>query len=472
MTILFSRTARRRKRSIPAFAALAIVGALATGCVRDMTDSTIFGTATYRERILLRPGSVLEVSVVETSRADAPGEVVASQRLEDIGAPPYHFVIPIRPNKIDERLTYVARATISSGDTMILTTDTAYPVLTRGAGNEVDLVLRGTGAPESASITDLPATFVGILPCADCEGIQYHLDLLPDSGFYLQRTYLGLTDGIVDQVGSWTADPASGTLAIWGEDEMPTRFRVTDNRTLRLLDQDGRDIESELNYDLLRQPTFDPATLTLPLRGVYQYQADAASFVECESGRRFNVAMENDHAALESAYLEARREPGQSLLVSFNGRVTMRPPMEGSGTVPTVVVDEFTGVWPTETCGARMTMSELRDTNWVLTRLGNEPIVLDDNMREPRFMLSSADNRISGFGGCNNFTGEYSVTGTSMRLGPLATTLRACAAGGDLEARFLAALEATRSYRRYRNHLELYDEERNTVARLESRALD
>ncbi|MGW8370511.1 MAG: YbaY family lipoprotein, partial [Gammaproteobacteria bacterium] len=46
---------------------------LVAGCVTDMTNSTIFGTATFRERMLLSPGSVLEVSVIEASDADASG---------------------------------------------------------------------------------------------------------------------------------------------------------------------------------------------------------------------------------------------------------------------------------------------------------------------------------------------------------------------------------------------------------------
>ncbi|MGW8370575.1 MAG: META domain-containing protein, partial [Gammaproteobacteria bacterium] len=310
------------------------------------------------------------------------------------------------------------------------------------------------------------------LPCADCEGIEYHLDLLPESAYYLQRTYLGLSDNTVDRIGSWTANPATGTLAIWGQDEMPIRFGMTDGTTLRLLDSEGQPIESSLNYDLTRQPSFTPASLTLPLRGRYQYLADAAVFFECESGRQFSVAQEGDSAALERAYLEARSEPAQIMLVSLEGRLTMRPPMEGSGTVPTVVVDRFTGVWPTQTCSARLATSELRETNWVLSRLGDEVVEPGENDREPFFVLQAADNRVTGFGGCNDFAGDYSVSGTSIRLGPLAATLRACTEGEDIESRFLATLDAARRYRLYRNRLELFDSSENMIARLESRAPD
>ena len=29
----------------------------------------------------------------------------------------------------------------------------------------------------------LPASFSGVLPCADCPGIRYHLDVWPDQGY-------------------------------------------------------------------------------------------------------------------------------------------------------------------------------------------------------------------------------------------------------------------------------------------------
>lgn len=55
---------------------------------------------------------------------------------------------------------------------------------------------------------------------------------------------------------------------------------------------------------------------------------------------------------------------------------------------------------------------------------------------------------VSGNGGCNQYTGPYEAKGTSITIGPLATTLRACAdpAVDQQERDFLAALELARSF--------------------------
>lgn len=58
------------------------------------------------------------------------------------------------------------------------------------------------------------------------------------------------------------------------------------------------------------------------------------------------------------------------------------------------------------------------------------------------------DGRISGDSGCNSYTGAYSVDDTKISIGPLASTLRACAdpAVGEQESQFLAALELARTF--------------------------
>jgi putative lipoprotein len=59
----------------------------------------------------------------------------------------------------------------------------------------------------------------------------------------------------------------------------------------------------------------------------------------------------------------------------------------------------------------------------------------------------AGDGTVTGSGGCNHLTGKASVDGTGLRFGPLAATRRACIpAVGEQEARFFAALAATRGW--------------------------
>jgi len=59
-----------------------------------------------------------------------------------------------------------------------------------------------------------------------------------------------------------------------------------------------------------------------------------------------------------------------------------------------------------------------------------------------------ADGTVSGDAGCNRFTGPYEAEGTMIRIGLLASTLRACAdpAVEQQEADYLAALQLARTF--------------------------
>lgn len=208
------------------------------------------------------------------------------------------------------------------------------------------------------------------------------------------------------------------------------------------------------------------------LRGMYVYMADAALFTECETGKRYPVAFEGDSVALERAYLEARRRPGEELLISLEGRFAERPAMDGGGTETSLVVDRFIGVWPGETCGARGTVSELLDNYWKLTRLGDEPVVLAEDQREPHLVLHSGDDRVSGFGGCNSFTGSFEIEGESIAFGHIASTAMACVHSEDVEMPFMAALDRATTFRLMPHQLEFYDDAGEMVARFEARELE
>jgi uncharacterized lipoprotein YbaY len=85
--------------------------------------------------------------------------------------------------------------------------------------------------------------------------------------------------------------------------------------------------------------------------GLFSYQADAAGFVPCGSGRRLPVAMEGDYRRLEHAYLRAVRQPGQPLLVSVRGRISPRPSLEDSQPPQaTLVVERLISVAPGRSC--------------------------------------------------------------------------------------------------------------------------
>jgi putative lipoprotein len=105
-------------------------------------NATVSGTATYRERMALPPGAVLEATLEDVSRADAPAKVIGRTRVDHPGNPPIRFAIPYDPSRIDPRRRYAVRARILVDEKPFFITDQSYPVLTGGKGNDVELMLR------------------------------------------------------------------------------------------------------------------------------------------------------------------------------------------------------------------------------------------------------------------------------------------------------------------------------------------
>ena len=82
----------------------------------------IEGEVFYRERMMLPPGAELEVQLQDISRADAMATVIASVHITTEGGPPYPFAIEYDAGRIDPRMTYGLRATISAGGRLLFTT--------------------------------------------------------------------------------------------------------------------------------------------------------------------------------------------------------------------------------------------------------------------------------------------------------------------------------------------------------------
>jgi putative lipoprotein len=124
------------------------------------SDGLITGTALYRERMALPADAVLEVVLEDISRADAMAEELGVVRLEGLSSPPFEFQILFDPSRIREDRVYSVRARITSGEKLLFTTDQIYPVLTRGGGNEVEMLLirisgdAGSAASGAASGVD------------------------------------------------------------------------------------------------------------------------------------------------------------------------------------------------------------------------------------------------------------------------------------------------------------------------------
>jgi copper homeostasis protein (lipoprotein) len=448
---------------------------LLAGCATH--SAVVMGSASYRERMALLPGAVLEVTLEDVTKADAPAVIVGRTRLENPGNPPFDFAVPYDPKELLTNHRYEVRARILSGAKLLFVTDTGYPILTLGHKGPAKLLLvRASGGVEAGSagtdpaIGTLPARFVGEIPCADCSGIRYQVDLLPDQVFFSRMIYEG-RDTVYDQIGNWSVPPEGGRLVLTPAGGERTQFSLPAPGRLRMLDRTGKEIDSKNNYELARDDklaALDPAT---PLAGMYASSADAGTLTECGTGIKLAVLQDGDNAALERAYSQTPHQPGQPLKVELEGRISLTPPAGTEGDLPVVSVMRFGQIWPGETCGQRFASAPLENSYWKLTRLAQQPVILAPEQREPYLVLQAQDRRLNGYAGCNRMTGSYEVDDTSLRFSQTATTKMACVKGMDTEDDFLKALGQVRHWHIEGEHLILADEFGNVLAQFEAVAL-
>lgn len=200
-------------------------------------------------------------------------------------------------------------------------------------------------AHNSRNSLDWAGTYRGVLPCADCEGIETVIVLSGDGSFREHIRYLGRNEGQTEssRQGSfdWNADGSTVTLA----GDPPNAYRVGENRLTRL--------------------ALDGSTVT---------------------------------GALSDNY------------------------------VLTSVTPQLTG-W-----------------RWTLVELRGQPVT--ELERAPYLVLDAAENRASGFGGCNSFSGGVVLDEATLRLRfeRMISTLRACMTGMDTEQALHQVFEMVDNY--------------------------
>jgi len=92
--------------------------------------------------------------------------------------------------------------------------------------------------------------------------------------------------------------------------------------------------------------------------------------------------------------------------------------------------------------------TSLSPDRWHAIEIDGRPAVTVGATQRPWIGFDVDSGRVSGFGGCNRFSGSYAMTGSSLKFGAMAMTRMAC---GDAvlnaqESAFAAALHDTDNY--------------------------
>ncbi len=93
-------------------------------------------------------------------------------------------------------------------------------------------------ADNSENAIDWAGIYSGVVPCADCEGIQTTVTLNQDLTYTLYQKYLGKGDSTYTQSGSFVWNKAGNEITLSGISDAASKFRVGENQLIQL-DMDG-----------------------------------------------------------------------------------------------------------------------------------------------------------------------------------------------------------------------------------------
>jgi heat shock protein HslJ len=96
---------------------------------------------------------------------------------------------------------------------------------------------------------------------------------------------------------------------------------------------------------------------------------------------------------------------------------------------------------------------DIIDVSWTLVEVDGAPVDAAA-MNRPATLLLNAGHA-SGYAGCNQFGGPYTINGSAIRFGAIAMTRMACPGRMDVETAYSAVFDATRSWRVSDGMLEL-----------------
>ncbi|MDD1611878.1 MAG: copper resistance protein NlpE N-terminal domain-containing protein [Methylococcaceae bacterium] len=323
------------------------------------------------------------------------------------------------------------------------------PLFAIGCGTSTVVTAHATES--SPSVENIAGTYMGMLPCADCEKIRYRLELKPDGGYTSSTTYIGKSDRAFDESGRFALQQ-DGIVALDKNDEGMKYFKKHP-QGLQMLDINSQEISGTLagNY-ILTSVIGDNETpvegqskdflYNLWTQGIDFYARGNEPFwsLDMDFEKRFQFTVLND-LSLNTPPTEgvqaqdarinryhARTESGE-LIISAN----LEPctdTMSGERFEYTVEVQakhtsdkayrNFTG------CGDYV--PDMRLTNiWVVEQVEGAALQPASFMKGlPTLELSARERRLNGHDGCNRLGGAFSTQRNKISFRQLFSTKMFC----------------------------------------------
>ena len=198
----------------------ATVAAVGVGCSAMKKVDHVTGTVTCLQTMELPPDARIIVELRDVSIMDAPALIIAADTIVTGGAQvPIAFKVSYDRKRIDQARTYSIHAEIHIGGERRFITTQSYPVLTRGAPANVDVVVMALEKPSAVPM--LEGTYWKLVQVEGRDVIhaqdarrEPHLTLIPE-----ERRAVA-TGGCNQMVGGYEATEASLSFSAFASTRM------------------------------------------------------------------------------------------------------------------------------------------------------------------------------------------------------------------------------------------------------------
>jgi copper homeostasis protein (lipoprotein) len=251
---------------------------------------------------------------------------------------------------------------------------------------------------------DYVGTYKGILPCADCNGLETEIAINENATFSIKTRYQGKGEKVYVQKGNFAWNKSGTIIILTDIKNAPNQYFVGEN-TLTQLNSSGQKITGNLadEYILAKQPT-DTSTIE---------------------------TVEDNNAAT----------------VDLNNRM--------ASTTVIQKVNPAVGKYT------------LAETKWKLVSLNKKGITVKGK-KTYYLTLNSKDGKFLAFFGCNEISGDYVMPSSStLSFLKIISTKMACA-DMTLESYFFTTLAETHSYKIDKETLTLFGADKKQLARFQA----
>jgi len=333
---------------------------------------------------------------------------------------------------------------------------------------------------------EISGTYMGMIPCADCEKINYKIQLHDDLSYVMEYQYIGKSSATIKKSGKYHIN--NNRLLIQLDNAANSmNFLKKMPYGLLLLDKNGNEINGDLadKYKLLPMTKtnennefkgLQKILIKKQKEGIDFYAVGNEPFWSLDmdfdkvfrfknlDGIEFNAPVIKAIDANLNRYRSAT-ESGEIIIQLDETKCT--DSMSGKEFDYSVSVDfkrsideEYTNY---KGCGNYISDYRLHDI-WAIVEVDGTKINPTDYKKNaPRIEINLTNKNAFGSDGCNTFRGSVKVENDTIYFGNLASTMMACLDNNEVSNKIGKTLSENNLTYKFENNLIFYKNERKVM---------